>query len=189
HSTRTRMVVKQELPILGVVAILLVSTVSWNTVSGISDGDHGAVAYFTGDSEVVIVSAGGGRGDGEGGGGGREERNRWYRGSTGRRQFFRPPLRYEDVPCSVDEKTCNIEELSCRSDEDCEDAFPNLQLAIDLGKDSTVPSLPFCTNGVAATSPHAEGINGSCSCGKGGCVSYSKQFGHDTKFYYCGPCG
>nr|XP_053644303.1 uncharacterized protein LOC128696895 [Cherax quadricarinatus] len=105
-----------------------------------------------------------------------------------------PALRYEDVPCSVDEKTCNIEELSCRSDEDCEDAFPNLQLAIDLGKDSTVPSLPFCTNhftrshstclpgyvgsecrNKSCTHTMAECVDSFCECSGGG-IFYEFSF-------------
>nr|XP_045625503.1 uncharacterized protein LOC123774882 isoform X2 [Procambarus clarkii] len=40
-----------------------------------------------------------------------------------------------------------------------------------------------------AMSNHSGEHTGTCSCGRGRCVSYSKQFGRNTKFFYCGPCG
>ncbi|XP_042222531.1 uncharacterized protein LOC121866861 isoform X2 [Homarus americanus] len=85
--------------------------------------------------------------------------------------------RFSSTFCTVDHDSCVLDDIPCALNTTCEAAFPNIILAMEIGKDSPVPTRPICTR------------QGSCSCGSDRCVSFSRQFGHDTTFYYCGPCG
>ncbi|XP_027220726.2 uncharacterized protein [Penaeus vannamei] len=73
----------------------------------------------------------------------------------------------------------NLEVKSCQADEQCHKYLPNLNVA--LAKNSSVPSAPYCNKS-------SNSSLGRCTCGKGKCVSYTKEFGRGTILYYCGPC-
>nr|XP_045625501.1 uncharacterized protein LOC123774882 isoform X1 [Procambarus clarkii] len=158
--------------------MLVLATVTAGARHGDTPGySDNAMVYLAGDGEVIIVKAGG---DSEGRG--------WSnRGIINVGRFVHSPVA-EASFCTVDQNNCILEEISCSSDDNCWAALPMLQLAMDLGKDSSIPSRPFCTTDTAMSN-HSGEHTGTCSCGRGRCVSYSKQFGRNTKFFYCGPCG
>lgn len=50
----------------------------------------------------------------------------------------------ETYSCTVDEPSCQVEDVQCSTDSDCSDAFPNLAMAIGMGKIYPQPTAPIC---------------------------------------------
>lgn len=88
--------------------------------------------------------------------------------------------------CTIDNPSCQLEDVQCFTDSDCYDVFPNLATAIGMGKIYPQPTAPVCRN---LTTTNLAEDKGRCSCKENQCVSYSKKFGSNMVFFYCGPCG